>query len=72
MEDAILYAAAFDANGGIFKPLLGDQDAMVPVVPKVQARIRVQMSADHTAAHIEQAIAAFAKIGRELRAISGQ
>lgn len=53
MEDAILYAAAFVANVGIFKPFLGDQDTMVPVVPKVQARIRVQMSADHTAAHIE-------------------
>jgi glycine C-acetyltransferase len=29
MEDAILYAAAFDANGGIFEPLLGEQDAIV-------------------------------------------
>jgi glycine C-acetyltransferase len=28
-EDAILYAAAFDANGGIFEPLLGDQDAII-------------------------------------------
>ncbi len=29
MEDAILYAAAFDANGGLFEPLLGEQDAIV-------------------------------------------
>ncbi len=29
MEDAILYAAAFDANGGLFEPLLGKEDAIV-------------------------------------------
>lgn len=29
MEDCILYAAAFDANGGIFEPLLGEQDAII-------------------------------------------
>ena len=29
MEDAILYAAAFDANGGIFEPLLNEEDAIV-------------------------------------------
>jgi len=28
-EDAILYAAAFDANGGLFEPLLGPEDAIV-------------------------------------------
>jgi len=28
-EDAILYAAAFDANGGLFEPLFGDQDAVI-------------------------------------------
>ena len=28
-EDAILYAAAFDANGGLFEPLLGEDDAIV-------------------------------------------
>jgi glycine C-acetyltransferase len=28
-EDAILYAAAFDANGGVFEPLLGEGDAIV-------------------------------------------
>ncbi|KAA5805138.1 glycine C-acetyltransferase [Alkalicaulis satelles] len=28
-EDAILYAAAFDANGGVFEPLLDDNDAII-------------------------------------------
>jgi glycine C-acetyltransferase len=28
-EDTILYAAAFDANGGVFEPLFGDQDAII-------------------------------------------
>ena len=28
-EDTILYAAAFDANGGLFEPLLGEQDAVI-------------------------------------------
>jgi glycine C-acetyltransferase len=29
MDDAILYAACFDANGGVFEPLLGEQDAVI-------------------------------------------
>src|SRR5687768_891387 len=29
MEDTILYAAAFDANGGVFEPLLGSEDAII-------------------------------------------
>ncbi|MEK7272783.1 MAG: glycine C-acetyltransferase [Nitrospirota bacterium] len=37
-----------------------------PVVPKGQARIRVQMSAAHTRAQLEQAVGAFAKVGREI------
>ncbi len=28
-EDTILYAACFDANGGVFEPLLGDEDAII-------------------------------------------
>ena len=40
-----------------------------PVVPKGRARIRTQMSAAHTAAQIERAVAAFAKVGRALGAI---
>jgi glycine C-acetyltransferase len=37
-----------------------------PVVPKEQARIRVQLSAAHEPEHIEKAIAAFTKVGKEL------
>ena len=40
-----------------------------PVVPKGAARIRTQMSAAHTSAQIEQAVAAFARVGRKLGAI---
>jgi glycine C-acetyltransferase len=41
-----------------------------PVVPKDKARIRVQISAGHERHHIDKAIAAFIKIGRELNVIS--
>jgi len=37
-----------------------------PVVPKDTARIRVQLSAAHSEQHIDKALAAFAKVGREL------
>ena len=37
-----------------------------PVVPKGQARIRVQLSAAHEMHHLDKAIAAFTKIGKEL------
>jgi len=40
-----------------------------PVVPKDQARIRVQLSAAHETHHIDKAIAAFTKIGKELSVI---
>ncbi len=40
-----------------------------PVVPKGQARIRTQMSAAHTREDLDRAIAAFAKVGRELGVI---
>ena len=41
-----------------------------PVVPKGQARIRVQLSAGHTAEQIDRAVAAFIKVGRELKVIN--
>ena len=41
-----------------------------PVVPQGQARIRTQMSAAHQLQHLDKAIAAFAKVGRELGVIS--
>jgi glycine C-acetyltransferase len=41
-----------------------------PVVPKGQARIRAQMSAAHTDEHIDKAIDAFARVGRDLGVIA--
>jgi glycine C-acetyltransferase len=40
-----------------------------PVVAKGQARIRVQLSAAHEPEHIDRAIAAFTKVGKELGVI---
>ena len=40
-----------------------------PVVPKDKARIRVQLSAAHTKEHLDKAIAAFEKVGKELGVI---
>lgn len=40
-----------------------------PVVPQQQARIRVQISAAHDKTHLDKAIAAFAKVGREMGTI---
>ena len=40
-----------------------------PVVPKGQARIRVQISAAHTKAHLDHAIQAFIEVGKELGVI---
>jgi glycine C-acetyltransferase len=43
-----------------------------PVVPKGQARIRTQMSAAHSDAQIDHAIAAFTKVGAELGIVAGE
>ncbi len=40
-----------------------------PVVPKGQARIRVQLSAGHTREHLDKAIAAFTKVGKKYQVI---
>jgi glycine C-acetyltransferase len=40
-----------------------------PVVPRDQARIRVQLSAAHEPAHVDTAVAAFTKVGRALNVI---
>jgi glycine C-acetyltransferase len=42
-----------------------------PVVPKGQARIRVQISAGHDRAHLDKAIDAFIKVGKELSVVKG-
>lgn len=42
-----------------------------PVVPKGQARIRTQMSAAHSREHLDRAIDAFIRIGRELGVVQG-
>ena len=41
-----------------------------PVVPKKQARIRVQVSAAHTKEHLDKAVAAFTRVGKDLKIIS--
>ena len=41
-----------------------------PVVPHGAARIRVQISAAHTVAHIDKAIAAFTAVGQEMGVLS--
>ena len=40
-----------------------------PVVPQGKARIRVQLSAAHSDEHVDRAIAAFTKVGRELKVL---
>ncbi len=40
-----------------------------PVVPKDQARIRVQLSAAHKQEHLDKAVAAFIKVGKDLNVI---
>jgi glycine C-acetyltransferase len=41
-----------------------------PVVPRGLARIRVQISAAHTSAHVDQAVSAFTRVGRALKVIA--
>ena len=42
-----------------------------PVVPKGQARIRVQLSAAHSIEQIDHAVAAFTEVGRDLGVLTG-
>ena len=64
----MLYAAPLSQ---VFAKKLLDEGIYVtgfyyPVVPKGQARIRVQVSAGHTRAHLDKCVEAFTKIGKEL------
>ncbi len=40
-----------------------------PVVPKEKARIRVQLSASHTKAHLDKALSTFEKVGKQLKVV---
>jgi glycine C-acetyltransferase len=51
-------------NEGVFVTGFG-----FPVVPQGQARVRCQISAAHTRDDLDQALAAFRKVGRQLRLI---
>ena len=67
----MLYDAALSQK---FADLLLDEGIYVigffyPVVPKDQARIRVQLSAAHSEEHLDKAIAAFIKVGRTLKVL---
>ena len=66
LYDSVLAAKFADAllNEGVY--VIG---FFFPVVPKGQARIRVQISAAHGQDHLDKAIEAFTKVGKELKVI---
>jgi glycine C-acetyltransferase len=74
-DSAIIPVMLYDAKlSQIFADKLLDEGIYVigffyPVVPKGQARIRVQLSAAHEKEHLDKAIAAFEKVGKELGVI---
>ena len=74
-ESAIVPIMLYDAKlSQIFADKLLEEGIYVigffyPVVPKDQARIRVQLSAAHSTKQLDHAIAAFTKIGKELNVI---
>ncbi len=71
-ESAICAVMLYDAKlSQDFANKLLDEDIYVigfyyPVVPRGEARIRVQLSAAHEQEHLDKAIAAFTKVGKEL------
>jgi glycine C-acetyltransferase len=74
-QSAICAVMLYDANlSQTFAARMLDEGIYVvgfyyPVVPKGQARIRVQLSAAHEKAHLDKAIEAFVKVGKELDVI---
>lgn len=74
-QSAICAVMLYDAKlSQEFASKLLEEDIYVtgfyfPVVPRGEARIRVQLSAAHSKAHLDKAIAAFTKIGKELKVI---
>lgn len=74
-KSAIIAIMLFDARlSQDFAAQLLDEGIYVigfyfPVVPKGEARIRVQLSAAHTREHLDKAINAFIKVGRNLKVI---
>ena len=68
----MLYDAALSQNfaDGLLKEGIYAIGFFYPVVPKGAARIRVQISAGHEKHHLDKAIAAFVKVGRELGVVS--
>ncbi len=74
-ESAIVPVMLYDAKlSQVFADKLLDEGIYVigffyPVVPKEQARIRVQLSAAHEKEHLDKALAAFKKVGEELGVI---
>jgi glycine C-acetyltransferase len=71
-DSAIVPVMLYDARlSQVFAEKLLEEGIYVigfyfPVVAKGQARIRVQLSAAHEKAHLDKALAAFAKVGKEL------
>ena len=74
-QSAICAVMLYDAKlSQEFAAKLQDEGVFVtgfyyPVVPKGQARIRVQVSAGHTTGQLDRCIAAFTKVGKELNVI---
>ena len=74
-QSAICAVMLYDAKlSQDFAARLQDEGVFVtgfyyPVVPKGQARIRVQVSAGHTTEQLDRCIAAFTKVGKELNVI---
>src|SRR5574344_395162 len=74
-QSAICAVMLYDAKlSQVFAAKMQDEGIYVtgfyyPVVPKDQARIRVQLSAGHQREHLDKCIAAFTKVGKELGVI---